>query len=95
MFSVFWDQHDPTTKNRQGNDCGTQYRSGIYYYGPEQKTIAEQSKTEEATILGKPVVTEIVAAPEFYRAEPNHQQYLAKGGQCSAKGDGSAIRCYG
>ena len=95
ILTVFWDQHDPTTLNRQGNDRGTQYRSGIYYYSEVQKATAEKSKAAEAERLGKPVVTEIVAAPQYYIAEGYHQQYLAKGGQCAAKGDGTGIRCYG
>ena len=96
LLEVFWDQHDPTTLNRQGNDSGTQYRSGIYCWNEEQKKKAEKSKADEATRLGKPVVTEVVfPSPEYFMAENYHQQYLSKGGQCAAKGDGSGIRCYG
>merc|ERR1712070_713394 len=95
LLEVFWDQHDPTSLNRQGNDSGTQYRSGIYVYSTEQRAIAEASKKEEAEKLGKPVVTEVVDAPHFYMAEGYHQQYLANGGQCASKGDNSDIRCYG
>ena len=92
---MFWDQHDPTTLNRQGNDSGSQYRSGIYCHSEEQKTKAEKSKAEESQRLGKHVVTEVLIAHEYHMAESYHQQYLSKGGQCSAKGDGSGIRCYG
>jgi len=95
LLQVFWDQHDPTTLNRQGNDSGTQYRSGIYTHTEQQKATAEQSKADEQTRLGKTVVTEICNAPEYCRAEEYHQHYLAKGGQCAAKGDLSQIRCYG
>merc|ERR1712216_236348 len=95
ILDVFWDQHDPTTLNRQGNDCGTQYRSGIYCHTEEQQKIAESSKAAEAERLGRPVVTEIAQAGKYYMAEAYHQQYLAKGGQCAAKGDLTGIRCYG
>ena len=59
LMAVFWDQHDPTTLNRQGNDRGTQYRSGIYYYSDNQKATAEKSKADEAQKLGTTVVTEV------------------------------------
>jgi len=95
ILNVFWDQHDPTTLNRQGNDRGTQYRSGIYYYSDNQKATAEKSKADEAQKRGTTVVTEVVSAPHYYIAEGYHQQYLSKGGQCADKGDGSGIRCYG
>merc|ERR1712216_701894 len=95
ILEVFWDQHDPTTLNRQGNDVGTQYRSGIYYHTEEQKKIAEASKAAEAERLGRPIATEIMKASKYYMAEAYHQQYLAKGGQTAAKGDLTGIRCYG
>ncbi|CAM9587924.1 unnamed protein product [Ectocarpus sp. 4 AP-2014] len=95
LLTVLWDKIDPTTLNRQGNDSGTQYRSGIYYTSPEQKEIALASKAAEQAKLDKPIVTEIKEATEFYRAEDYHQKYLEKGGQCSLKGDTSNIRCYG
>ena len=81
---------------RQGNDYGTQYRSGIYYYNEEQKDQATQTKSLFQEELNKrgygKITTEIVAAPEFYYAEDYHQQYLAKnpGGYCSMKGTGAA-----
>merc|ERR1712070_594064 len=95
LLETFWDQHDPTTLNRQGNDTGTQYRSGIYTYSPEQQLAAEASKQRESVRLGRAVTTEVVSAPQYFMAEGYHQQYLAKGGQSSAKGDTSGIRCYG
>lgn len=95
LLTLFWDRIDPTTLNRQGNDRGTQYRSGIYYTTPEQKTIAEESLAAIQMKYDTPIVTEIKAATIFYKAEDYHQQYLEKGGQCSLKGDTSKIRCYG
>lgn len=78
LLEVLWTTHDPTTLNRQGADAGTQYRSAIFYYTPEQKTIAEKSKAEVATrIWDKPIVTEIVPASHFYMAEDYHQEYFA------------------
>jgi len=78
LLKVFWETHDPTQKNRQGNDMGTQYRSGVYYYSDEQRKTAEETKERYATAIGRPIVTEIVPAPEFYIAEDYHQQYDAK-----------------
>jgi peptide-methionine (S)-S-oxide reductase len=92
LLKVFWDNHDPTQGMRQGNDSGTQYRSGIYTYTPEQKTLALQSKELYQPILTKAgygaITTEIIDAPEFYFAEGYHQQYLAKnpGGYCGLGG---------
>ncbi len=82
ILNVFWDIHDPTTKNRQGPDVGTQYQSAIFYHTPEQQTIAEASKKRlEATgKYKKKIVTEITKATTFYPAEEYHQQYLAKHG---------------
>lgn len=82
LLQVFWDIHDPTTKNRQGPDVGTQYRSVIYYHTPEQKTIAERSKKnlEQSRKYSNKIVTEIIEASAFYPAEDYHQQYLAKHG---------------
>ena len=85
LLNVFWDNHNPTTMNRQGPDIGTQYRSAIFYYSPEQKEIAERSKTDKDA-SGKfrsPIVTEISPAQEFYRAEEYHQRYLEKRGLAS------------
>jgi len=82
LLSVFWDIHDPTTKNRQGPDVGTQYRSVIFYHTPEQKTAAETSKKnlEQSRKYKKKIMTEIIKATTFYSAEDYHQQYLAKHG---------------
>ncbi len=94
LLRVFWENHDPTQGMRQGNDTGTQYRSGIYTYGPEQKAIAEQSKKlfqEKLTEAGyRAITTEILEAPAFYYAEEYHQQYLAKNpdGYCGLGGTG-------
>ncbi|MBE9058124.1 MULTISPECIES: peptide-methionine (S)-S-oxide reductase MsrA [Sphaerospermopsis] len=92
LLKVFWESHDPTQGMRQGNDVGTQYRSGIYVYSPEQKQLAEASRDayEQALVkagYGK-ITTEILDAPEFYYAEDYHQQYLAKnpGGYCGLGG---------
>jgi peptide-methionine (S)-S-oxide reductase len=95
LLDLFWDIHDPTTLNQQGNDVGTQYRSGIYYYSDQQEKIIHESLKQEQGRLVSPIVTEIVPASEFYVAEEYHQSYLKKGGQCSLKGDKTAIRCYG
>lgn len=80
LLEVFWTHHDPTTLNRQGNDVGTQYRSAIFYYTPEQKELAEKSKAilEEAKIFAHSIKTQITAAEEFYPAEEYHQKYLKK-----------------
>lgn len=82
LLTTFWDIHDPTTKNRQGPDVGTQYRSVIFYHTPEQRTIAERSKKdrEHSGRYTKKIVTEIIQAPVFYPAEEYHQHYLAKHG---------------
>jgi len=94
MLRVFWESHDPTQGMRQGNDRGTQYRSGLYYYDEHQKELALRSrdvfqqKLSEAG-YGK-ITTEIQAAPEYYFAEAYHQQYLAKNpnGYCGLGGTG-------
>ena len=82
LLNVFWDIHDPTTKNRQGPDIGTQYRSVIFYHTLEQKTAAEKSKKnlEQSRKYKKKIMTEITKATTFYPAEEYHQQYLAKQG---------------
>ncbi|CAO2837939.1 unnamed protein product [Amaranthus hypochondriacus] len=100
LLDVFWARHDPTTLNRQGNDVGTQYRSGIYFYTPEQEKAAIESRDRQEKLLNKKIVTEILPAKKFYRAEEYHQQYLAKGGrfgfkQSTEKGCNDPIRCYG
>lgn len=82
LLNIFWDIHDPTTKNRQGPDVGTQYRSVIFYHTLEQKTLAETSKKklEQLKKYNKKIMTEITKATTFYPAEEYHQQYLAKHG---------------
>ncbi|KAL0401014.1 UNVERIFIED_CONTAM: Peptide methionine sulfoxide reductase [Sesamum latifolium] len=100
LLDVFWARHDPTTLNRQGNDVGTQYRSGIYFYTPEQEKAALESKERQQKLLNRKIVTEVLPAKKFYRAEEYHQQYLAKGGrfgfrQSAEKGCNDPIRCYG
>ena len=85
MLTVFWDNHNPTTLNRQGPDIGTQYRSAIFYHDEEQQAAAVASK-EERDRSGRyrtPIVTEITPASEFYEAEDYHQQYLEKRGLSS------------
>ncbi|KAM9981676.1 hypothetical protein ACTFIY_003976 [Dictyostelium cf. discoideum] len=95
LLGLFWSKHDPTTLNRQGNDVGTQYRSGIYYHNEEQKNEAIASKEKEQLKYKDPISTEILPAGVFYPAETEHQQYLEKGGQCASKGCNDKIRCYG
>ena len=92
LLKVFWESHNPTQGMRQGNDAGTQYRSGIYVYSQEQKELAVTSQNAYQSALtsadyGK-ITTEILDAPEFYYAEEYHQQYLAKnpGGYCGLGG---------
>jgi len=94
LLKVFWENHDPTQGMRQGNDTGTQYRSGIYTYDPEQRAAAEATKStyqEKLTLAGYGTISsEILDAPEFYFAEDYHQQYLAKNpdGYCGVGGTG-------
>lgn len=80
ILQVFFTVHDPTTLNRQGNDVGPQYRSAIFYHSPEQKTTAYQVVKEigEAGIWGRPIVTEVTPAGDFYMAEAYHQEYYAR-----------------
>ena len=82
LLTVFWEGHDPTQLNRQGPDVGDQYRSVIFYHTPEQRAVAEASKQqlEQAGTYRRPIVTQIVPAATFYRAEEYHQQYLEKRG---------------
>jgi peptide-methionine (S)-S-oxide reductase len=94
LLKTFWESHDPTQGMRQGNDVGTQYRSGIYVFSPEQRAAAEASKAAYGKALASermgPITTEIVDAPPFYFAEDYHQQYLAKNphGYCGLGGTG-------
>src|SRR2546426_2265220 len=96
LLRLFWESHDPTQGMRQGNDVGTQYRSGIYVYTPEQRRLAEASRDAYQRVLAKAgygrITTEIVDAPEFYYAEEYHQQYLGKNpwGYCGLGGTGVA-----
>jgi peptide-methionine (S)-S-oxide reductase len=78
LLNAFWNMHDPTTLNRQGPDHGNQYRSAIYYHGPEQEVAARKSAEQAQRYFDKPIVTEIVAAPQFWPAEDYHQRYFAK-----------------
>ncbi|HJS31261.1 MAG TPA: peptide-methionine (S)-S-oxide reductase MsrA [Alphaproteobacteria bacterium] len=96
LLKIFWENHDPTQGMRQGNDVGTQYRSGIYVHSAEQRREAEAARDAYQAMLadaryGK-ITTEIVDAPEFYFAEDYHQQYLAKNphGYCGLGGTGVA-----
>jgi peptide-methionine (S)-S-oxide reductase len=94
LLKTFWEGHNPTQGMRQGNDVGTQYRSGIYTFDEQQQSMAEESREHFQLALQQttsaPVTTEIVAAPTFYFAEAYHQQYLAKnpGGYCGLGGTG-------
>jgi peptide-methionine (S)-S-oxide reductase len=94
LLKTFWENHDPTQGMRQGNDVGTQYRSGIYYYNDAQRHAAEASRDMFQKELDRAgygrITTEILPAPEFYYAEDYHQQYLAKnpGGYCGLGGTG-------
>ena len=94
LLKVFWESHDPTQGMRQGNDVGTQYRSAIYTYSDEQRKAAEASREMFQAALKDnrygDITTEIREAPEFYYAEPYHQQYLYKnpGGYCGLGGTG-------
>ena len=89
LLEVFFAIHDPTTLNRQGHDVGTQYRSAVFFHGPEQKRIAEEvvaSVTKEK-LYANPIVTEITPAGTWYEAEPYHQEYFARNpfqGYCTA-----------
>lgn len=99
LLKVFWESHNPTQGMRQGNDAGTQYRSGIYLYSPEQKELALASKQAYQKALSAAgygdITTEIMDAPEFYYAEGYHQQYLAKNpnGYCGL--GGTNVACPG
>ncbi|KAK7350673.1 hypothetical protein VNO77_09535 [Canavalia gladiata] len=100
LLALFWSRHDPTSINRQGVDVGAQYRSGIYYYNETQARLAQESKEAKQKELKEKIVTEILPAKRFYKAEEYHQQYLEKGGgqgnkQSAEKGCNDPIRCYG
>ncbi len=95
LLNLFWESHDPTQGMQQGNDRGTQYRSGIYTYTDEQRSLAQSSKEQYQKALREKgygdITTEIIDAPEFYFAEDEHQQYLHKnpGGYCNLQGTGA------
>ena len=97
LVRLFWESHDPTQGMRQGNDLGTQYRSGIYVYDEEQKAVAEQTRQQYQQALARQghssITTEIAEASEFYYAEDYHQQYLAKNpnGYCGLGGTGVSL----
>ena len=97
LLKTFWESHDPTQGMRQGNDRGTQYRSGIYVFNEEQRKAAEASRGFYQQVLAKNgygrITTEILDAPEFYYAEDYHQQYLAKNpnGYCGLGGTGVCL----
>jgi len=97
LLRVFWEGHDPTQGMRQGNDRGTQYRSGIYTYSEEQAALAKASRDEFAPVLAVAgygaISTEILVAPEFYYAEGDHQQYLAKNPQGYCGIGGTGVSC--
>lgn len=97
MLRLFWENHDPTQGMRQGNDRGTQYRSGLYYYDDAQKALAFQSREAFQKQLGaagyNSITTEILAAPEYYFAEDDHQQYLAKNPQGYCGMGGTGVSC--
>ncbi|MCK5091304.1 MAG: peptide-methionine (S)-S-oxide reductase MsrA [Gammaproteobacteria bacterium] len=96
LLRIFWQEHNPTQGMRQGNDQGTQYRSGLYAYTPVQKSLAITSRKHFQDLLSESghgtITTEIIDAPEFYYAEDYHQQYLAKNptGYCGLEGMGVA-----
>ena len=80
LLNVFFVIHDPTTRNRQGNDIGTQYRSGIFYHSPEQQQIAQEviAAVTRERVYSNPIVTEVVPATQWYEAEAYHQEYFAR-----------------
>ena len=100
LLEVFFKIHDPTTLNQQGNDVGTQYRSGIYYHNDEQKQIAEEVKERMQSQFGNSIVSEVEEIRNFNRAEEYHQQFLERGGrfgkpQSASKNCTDPVRCYG
>ncbi|NNL67000.1 MAG: peptide-methionine (S)-S-oxide reductase MsrA [Myxococcales bacterium] len=102
LLKVFWEEHDPTQGMRQGNDAGTQYRSGIYVHSAAQREAAERTRDAFQKVIAETgrdakITTEILDAPEFYYAEDYHQQYLAKnpGGYCGLGGTGLRLPAQG
>jgi peptide-methionine (S)-S-oxide reductase len=80
LLDLFWKSHNPTTLNRQGPDVGSQYRSAIFFHSPDQEKTAKASKEKAQKNFRNPIVTQVVAAETFWKAEDYHQQYLAKRG---------------
>jgi peptide-methionine (S)-S-oxide reductase len=80
LLNVFWSIHDPTTRNRQGWDLGSQYRSAIFFHDADQERLANASRDDRQASLRRPIVTQIVPAPQFYDAEDYHQRYFEKHG---------------
>ncbi|GBG25423.1 Peptide methionine sulfoxide reductase [Hondaea fermentalgiana] len=95
LADVFFEMHDPTTLNRQGNDHGRQYRSAIFFHSKAQETEAKEALADAQKLYSNSIKTQIVPASEWWPAEEYHQRYLSKGGQSASKGDLSPIRCYG
>ena len=95
ILKVFFALHDPTTKNRQGGDVGTQYRSAIFFTSAEQQAAAKMYMEQHQKKLSRPIVTELSSISGYTRAVVNHQKYLQKLGQNADKGAVSPIRCYG
>jgi methionine-S-sulfoxide reductase len=101
LLVLFWDIHDPTKRNCQFGDVGCQYRSGIYFESDQQKILIFESRQNlqySKYFRGDriiPIVTEVLKAKPFFNAEEVHQRYLEKGGQSSAKGNLTTIKCYG
>jgi peptide-methionine (S)-S-oxide reductase len=83
LLDAFWSMHNPTLRNRQGPDVGTQYRSAIFFHSPEQQAAAEASKKKHQPKYSRPIATEITPASTFYRAEEYHQRYFEKNGLLS------------
>ena len=92
LIEVFWDNHDPTTRNRQGPDVGTQYRSAIFAHGAEQEEAARRSLERAQGRFRRPIVTQIEPAPPFWPAEDYHQRYLEKRGLASCTVELSGAR---
>lgn len=96
LLGVSFEIHNPLTKNRQGGDIGTQYRSVIFYVNNAELAEAQEAVKQEARRRGRrKLATTLEPRSSYFRAEGYHQAYLANGGQCDAKGDTSRIRCYG
>jgi peptide-methionine (S)-S-oxide reductase len=85
LLEAFWNLHDPTQLNRQGPDVGSQYRSVVFVHSPEQERVAIESRAQAQARFDRPIVTEIVPAQEFWRAEDYHQQYLVKRGLATCR----------